>query len=242
MWTTWGGRVLVVLVTCAFANVILAADGIVTQRVQFARGASSATLKGDAIHDYVLGANAGQTMHVALQTSSTSAYFNVLPPGSDAALFVGSTSGNQWTGTLPADGEYRVRVYLMRSAGRRNAAAAYTLSVGITGRTDATVQGTPYHATGMVPCSVGTDAPGSAQCSFGVIRSGVGKAEVALADPGFDVTLHKDHRRIVRFVGNSVTSAQAQEKVTATKQGDNWSISVNDFYFYTIPEAVINGG
>jgi hypothetical protein len=39
-----------------------------------------------------------------------------------------------------------------------------------------------------------------------------------------------------------VTSATATEKVTAEKQGDNWSIAVNGFYYYTIPEAVISGG
>ena len=30
----------------------------------------------------------------------------------------------------------------------------------------------------VVPCSVGTDAKGSSQCSFGVIRTGRGQAEV----------------------------------------------------------------
>ena len=124
MWTKLGSLVLIVLVTSSVADLARAADSIVTKRVQFARGSSSATLKGtlkgDAIHDYVLGAKVGQTMHVTLKTSSTSAYFNVLPPGSEAALFIGSTSGNEWTGTLPTDGEYRVRVYLMRSVRPKN--------------------------------------------------------------------------------------------------------------------------
>jgi hypothetical protein len=48
--------------------------------------------------------------------------------------------------------------------------------------------------------------------------------------------------RILRFDGGTVTSADASEKVKFDKQGDNWSIGVNDFYFYTIPEAVILGG
>jgi hypothetical protein len=30
--------------------------------------------------------------------------------------------------------------------------------------------------------------------------------------------------------------------VTFEKQGDDWSIGVNDFYFYVIPEALIRGG
>jgi hypothetical protein len=48
--------------------------------------------------------------------------------------------------------------------------------------------------------------------------------------------------RILRFAGDKVTSSKASEKVVATKQGDTWQISVNDFYYYTIPEAVIVGG
>lgn len=228
------------------------AQGIRQERVAFKPGTSSATvqgaIKGDESVDYVLGARAGQTMTVTLKTGSTVAYFNVLPPGSEAAIANSSTTGNSWSGALPADGDYRVRVYLMRSAARRNEAATYTLTVGIRGAAsrppagDAKVPGTPYHATGTVPCSVGPDTPGSAQCSFGVIRQGNGRADVHLADPGFDVTLHKDQLRVLRFAGQTVTSTNPSEKVTATLRGDEWSITVNDFYHYTIPTAVIVGG
>ena len=44
-------------------------------------------------------------------------------------MFVGSTSGNQFEGTLPANGDYKVRVYLMRSAGRRGEAAKYRVEM-----------------------------------------------------------------------------------------------------------------
>jgi hypothetical protein len=165
----------------------VAAQPIEVKRISFAPGSSSATLKGsitgDKTVDYKLGAKAGQTMSVKLKTGNLSNYFNVLPPGSETALFVGSTSGNEWTGSLPTDGDYTIRVYLMRNAARRNERANYALTVGITGRTDAKVAGTPDHATGTVPCSLGTDSKGSAQCSFGVIRSAPGHAEVHLASP-----------------------------------------------------------
>jgi hypothetical protein len=39
-----------------------------------------------------------------------------------------------------------------------------------------------------------------------------------------------------------MTSTDAKEKVTAGKQGDTWSVTVNGFYHYQIPEAVIVGG
>ena len=210
-------RIALALAVFALFSPFASAQPIKVQRISFVVGASSATVKGSIagaeIVDYKLGARAGQTMSVTLKTSNGGNYFNVLPPGSEAALFIGSTSGNQWTGSLPVNGDYTVRVYLMRSAAQRNEKANYTLTVGIKGSVDAKVAGTPYHATGTVPCSVGPDPKGSARCSFGVIRSGPGKAEVYLADPGYDVKLHKDKLRILRFAGNAVTSADTKEKV-----------------------------
>jgi hypothetical protein len=244
------GRVLVVcvLVTAGFRE--CAADSIESRPLQFAKGSSSATvkgsLKGDKTIDYKLRAKAGQAMSVALKTSNDANYFNVLPPGSkDVAIFVGSTSGNDWTGALPADGEYTIRVYLMRSAARRKETANYTLTVGITGSAaasalgpaptgDAKVEGTPYHATGKVPCSMGDAPQGSAQCDFGVIRGKQGHAVVHVTPPG-------GLKRVLTFAGAEVTS-EAGAKVKASKSGDTWSVDVNDYEHYQIPEAVISGG
>jgi hypothetical protein len=44
-------------------------------------------------------------------------------------MFIGSTSGNQYEGVLPASGDYKVRVYLMRSAARRDEVANYRLEM-----------------------------------------------------------------------------------------------------------------
>jgi hypothetical protein len=124
----------------AAAVVLLAApaaaqDGIRTERVKFAAGASSATIKGK-LHgsetvDYILGARRGQHMTVKLAARNRSMYFNVLVPGGDSALFVGSTSGDAFEGTLPADGDYVVRAYLMRNAARRGESSDYTLDFRI---------------------------------------------------------------------------------------------------------------
>ncbi len=108
---------------------------IQTQEIRFAKGASTASLKGrikgyESV-DYTLRARAGQTLRVSFAPNHSAAYFNVLPPGSEVALFVGSTSGNRFEGVLPADGVYTIRAYLMRSAARRNEAARYTLDVAI---------------------------------------------------------------------------------------------------------------
>ena len=99
-------------------------------------------------------------MRVTLRTSNSAAYFNVLPPGSNhAAIFVGSTSGNQFTGTLPADGEYKLRVYLMRSAARRNEHANYTYTVGIPGQRRGAPVRTQTDATGNFAFSVCASRP-----------------------------------------------------------------------------------
>ncbi len=115
-----------------------AADGIEKRSVQFAKGASSATVKGtiegDTTIDYALLAKAGQTMTVTLKGSNGANYFNVLPPGSKGeAIFIGANEGNEYKGELPADGEYRIRVFLMRSAARRRETSDYTMTVGISG-------------------------------------------------------------------------------------------------------------
>ena len=244
-------RLLIAYVTLAAGSWAFAADSIESRPLQFAKGASSATvkgaLKGDKIVDYKLRAKAGQTMSVMLKTSNASNYFNVLPPGSkDVAIFVGSTSGDEWTGALPADGEYTIRVYLMRNAARRHETANYTLKVGITGSaaaspalgaapaSDAKVKGTPYHATGQVRCSMGGAAENSALCDFGVIRGKPGNAEVHVTPPG-------GFKRVLTFAEGKVSS-DADSKVKASKSGDLWSIDVNDYEHYRIPEAVISGG
>ncbi|MGH8703086.1 MAG: hypothetical protein ACREVR_18185 [Burkholderiales bacterium] len=225
-----------------------AAD-IQTQNISFARGASSATIKGsiagDRTIDYKLRAKAGQTMNVALKTSNSANYFNVLPPGSnDVAVFVGSTNGNEWTGTLQADGEYTVRVYLMRSAARRNEKASYTLTVGITGgaagaarSTDAKVAGTPYHSTGQVPCATAAGQP-TGSCPFGVVREGGGTGTVTVTKP--DGRSRSIFFEKGKATGYDMSQADRGE-FSASKQGDLNVIRIGPER-YEIPDAVIFGG
>jgi len=134
----------------------LAADDIRKEPVHFAKGATSATIKGRITGyetvDYVVGAKAGQTMAVTFKTSNHMAYFNVLPPGSETALFVGSmdATGEHYEGTLAADGDYAIRVYQMRAAARRKEGATYTLDVSVTG-TPASASPVPADKTALMP-------------------------------------------------------------------------------------------
>lgn len=113
------------------------ADDIRQERVHFKAGESSATIegriKGDETVDYILGAREGQSMNVSMATNNSANYFNILAPGeNETAMFNGSMAENQFEGVLPATGDYKVRVYLMRSAARRNEVANYRLEMIIT--------------------------------------------------------------------------------------------------------------
>ncbi len=131
-----GGMLLVIAWALVAPMSSLAAEEGRQERIHFAAGKSSATvsgtIKGDEYIDYLLGATAGQTMTVSMATTNASTNFNVTAPGADAALFIGSVSGNAFTGTLSASGDYTVRVYLMRNAARRQETAKYSLSLAIT--------------------------------------------------------------------------------------------------------------
>lgn len=107
-----------------------------SHRVQFAKGNDNAYVEGvvvgDTYVDYILGARAGQTMGVSLITEGN-AYFNILPPGSSGeAIYIGSINGPDAIGVkLPANGDYRIRVYLMGNAADTGARVPFGLSMTI---------------------------------------------------------------------------------------------------------------
>lgn len=104
--------------------------------VQFTKGKSSTTIKGTVKGgedmDYVLRAKAGQTLKVDFKAGKGAAYFNVVPPNSTyEALFVGMNEGDHYSGTLPADGDYIIRVYLKGDAKDSGKPVSFTINVGI---------------------------------------------------------------------------------------------------------------
>ncbi|MBE9609281.1 hypothetical protein [Chitinilyticum piscinae] len=242
-------RLLVTILTGLFltlsAPAVLAQDPLV-KPVHFAKGSTGAVLKdsikGYQYIDYRLTAKAGQQMQVELKSNHGANYFNILPPGSsDVALFNSSTSGNTASQLLPDDGEYTVRVYLMRSAARRNESANFTLKVAITGSQpavshDAKVSGTPYHATGPVPCEIAGKA---ASCTFGVERQGKGSGTLTVTRPD-------GGQRVIFFeqgkaTGYDQSQADRHTPFKATHHGDETRVSIGKER-YTIPDAVLFGG
>jgi hypothetical protein len=97
-----------------------------TRRVQFPKGRTSVVLKGAAVRGtqdkYILRAGAGQTMILRITSTEDNAVFDVIPPGSGQAL---ATEVTDWTGELPAAGDYTIVV------GGTRGNATYRLEVKI---------------------------------------------------------------------------------------------------------------
>lgn len=239
---------------CFFLPIVsnsFAADTIRTVRVHFKKGTNStvieARIKGYEVVDYVLGARAGQNMNVSLATKHSATYFNILAPGqNEVAMFNGSVNQNQFEGTLPASGDYKIRVYMMRSAARRSEVAPYRLEIIIDSAgqstmqmqsSDAKVPGTDFHATGNVPCSMAKGQP-AGSCAFGVKREGLGSGMVT-------VTKTDGRKRVIFFekgyaIGYDKSQADTG-RFNAEKKGDLNIIHIGDER-YEIPDAVILGG
>jgi hypothetical protein len=231
---------------------LVAADETRTERVRFEPGASSAVVEdsitGYESVDYVLRAGQGQYANVSMATDNGANYFNILAPGEDAvAMFIGSTSGNQYEGVLPASGDYKIRVYLMRSAARRDETANYRLEMVVTGDTagddaggpvgDALVPGTDFHATGLISCAMAAGQP-AGSCPFGVRREGGGSGMVVVTKPdGRTRAIFFEHGRAV----GADTSQADPGEFSARKKADLSYVRIGDER-YEIPDAVIFGG
>ena len=132
-WPDFPGTALA-LSTLVAADAAWTADGIRTERVRFAKRRDQRHGGGHDRRRPVgrLPARAakGQAANISLATRNTATYFNILAPGeTEVAFFNGSVNGNQFEGTLPATGDYRIRVYMMRSAARRNETANHRLEM-----------------------------------------------------------------------------------------------------------------
>ena len=91
------------------------------------------TVKGEETQSYTVTVEANQTLSVALKASRSSTWFNVTPPGSKDAIWVGSVEGNEkpFRQKLETAGDYRIDVGLDRAAAHRNGKADFTLSVSV---------------------------------------------------------------------------------------------------------------
>ena len=158
-------------------------------------------------------------------------------------MYVGQT-GEAYTGMLPTDGDYTVRVYLMRSAARRNEVSDYTLTISVAGKAlaplpasqDPLLPGTPFHASGSISClpmPFGDTRP--QRCEAFVIRRGTdGTATVEIPTTGV--------RRRILFVSGKPVASDSPEKMTASRTGDVTTVKFESGEFYEIVDALIIGG
>lgn len=109
-----------------------------SERISFPRGKTGTVItdqiRGYETAEYVLDVSAGQRVTVGMRTSNSSSYFNVTAPGASEATFNGAIDGDSFDTVIPSSGSYRITVYLMRNAARRNETARYSLSVKALGK------------------------------------------------------------------------------------------------------------
>jgi hypothetical protein len=101
--------------------------------------------------------------------------FNLLPPGSTGeALFIGSRDGNRSTTSLPASGEYTIRVYQMGNAANSGKRSNFTLDVAIAGGTQM-----PTAAKTSAEDDMGSSA--TQEADLNLIRAGNERYEIPAA-------------------------------------------------------------
>lgn len=98
---------------------------------------------------------------------------------------------------------------------------------------DAIVDGTPYNATGRLPCKL-VDHPETTDCPFGVIRATTGLASIFITLPGEDQRLieFRDGQPVAP-TGTTMTSSKIGDMTTVVLDG-GWEI-------YTIADVVFLG-
>jgi len=124
----------VLLIGCATAFLPVLANAqkgtVITKSVRFAKGKSSAVVKGTAqaytTYAYTLRASEGQEMNVSLVSPNDNVYFTVFSPGGLGA-FSGEDDLTDWTDMLPKTGTYKIMVFNKSDVG----ASSFTLKISI---------------------------------------------------------------------------------------------------------------
>ena len=123
-------QIVAAVFICAFTVSSVLAQGV-KQKVRFARGTSSATIRGAVIRGdldrYYLSAKKGQTMSVKITSREDNAVFQIYFAGEQESLPGAGEEDDatSWSGELPADNEYVIVV------GGTRGNASYTLKISI---------------------------------------------------------------------------------------------------------------
>lgn len=199
---------------------------------------------GYAHVDYHVRAGAGQLLKVVLKGSNGANQFNLLPPGSSGeAMFIGGHADHSFSGYLPGDGTYVIRVYLMRSAARRSEQSRFSLRVEVSGKpllllpsgVDARIAGTPYHAQATIACQ--SPYSEARRCDASVIRRGHdGTATV-------DVRWDNAGKRTILFVAGKPVATDAVQAFTYDRTDRGvYVMTFEGGERFDIPDALLTGG
>lgn len=138
-----GSRTLAALGLMAVLLSFCVSPALAQERVdiRFKPGATSTTIngtvRGDEYIDYVVNARGGQAMVVSLGVTGTnghgSAFFNILPAGQDyGGAYTGSSDDDRRAEiTVPHDGDWAIRVYLMGNDRDTDKTVGYWIDVYI---------------------------------------------------------------------------------------------------------------
>jgi hypothetical protein len=237
----------------ALAAAPVPADDSRSEQVYFAPGGTGVvivgSLEGRETVDYLLGAKAGQTLSVTMDSDNSAAYFNLIAPDEqDVAVHAGhlAAAPNRYEGTLDLDGDWKIRVYLFRAAADAGERAGYRLDIHITGEPEPSAAREPndfgpssWDARGDLGCARGGQPVQSARCPFKVVRYPMGEgATVFVVPPGTDPAPGAE--RVIYFQQGAWSTPTA-DPVSATRREDLWTLSVGA-EVYEIPHAVIDGG
>lgn len=129
-------KIMIFLAALAVTPALAASDPP-PKPIRFAPGKWATTLKGVvkgyATASYTLDVAAGQVFQILFKPSNRSCYFNATANGAAEAEHIGSSSGNEFGKNVSVNGSYKIDVYLMRNAARRNESCRYELAVERTG-------------------------------------------------------------------------------------------------------------
>lgn len=198
---------------------------------------------GRKFEDHVIQGLAGQTLTLELSAKHRATSFVLLPPASTgAAMASGEFTDNQFSGVLPDDGPYIVRVFLIRAAARRGETGSYDLSVRLTGQPlvpvpssqDALLQGTRFHAASTIDCQPRYTQARTCQARV-VRREPQGSATVELTwGPG--------QRRLILFIGGKPAHADTSQPMAFTTTERGWRVTFDQDETYDIPQELVHGG
>jgi len=127
-------RVVFLIVSFLLLTAAPASAEDVVRNLRFSPGSDGAVVSGRITgYDtavYLLDVKAGQRLRVSMSASNSQNYFNIVSPVG-TQVHNGSMSGGSFSGITKRSGKYRIEVYLMRAAARRDEESRYKLSVTI---------------------------------------------------------------------------------------------------------------